>query len=45
MDATSGDISQPTAKDCFPLPKEASYYNQSAVVVRILSNFLMQLGM
>ena len=45
MDATSGDISQPAAKDCFPLPKEATYYNQTAVVVKILSNFLMQLGM
>ena len=32
-----------TNKDCFPLPKEAIYFNQTAVLTKFISNFLIQL--
>ena len=30
-------------KDFFPLPKEAIYHNQAAILVKFVSNFLIQL--
>ena len=30
-------------KDCFPLPKEAMYCNQTAILTKFISNFLIQL--
>lgn len=30
-------------KDCFPLPKEATFYNQAAILIKFVSNFLIQL--
>ena len=32
-----------TNKDCFPLPKEAIYFNQTAILTKFISNFLIQL--
>ena len=30
-------------KDCFPLPKEATFFNQTAILTKFISNFLIQL--
>ena len=48
MDEDAKDVEDKKSsidKDFFPLPKEAVYHNQAAILVKFVSNFLIQLEM